>query len=118
MAALTLQCIICLKALTPLSEGAPTQPLDSLCFTGTGHYGSGRDNEHQTIGLDHFEIFICDNCWEAKRKLSIGVKLEDPKYRKRFFFSGVQVEAAFTRSRERKTRISVSDMFDPVSDGD
>lgn len=116
MAALALQCIVCLKALTPLAEAAPTQPLDSLCFTGTGHYGSSRDNEHQTIGVDHFEIFICDSCWETKRKLSIGVKLENPVRRKRFFFSGVQVEAAFTRSRERRSLISVSDMFDPVSD--
>ncbi len=116
MTPLTLQCIVCEKTLTPLSGGAPAQPLDSLCFTGTGHYGSKKDNEHQTIGLDHFEIFVCDDCWEEKRKLSIGVKLENPVRRKRFYFTGEQVEAAFTRSKERKAYITVSDMFDPVSD--
>lgn len=112
-----LQCIACEKTLAPLSGDAPIQPIDALWFTGVASYGSGRDNEHQTIGIDHYAIFVCDDCWATKRKLSVGVKLDTPVRRKKLLFTGEQVEAAFARSKKRRCRVSIRDMFEPESDG-
>ena len=116
MTTITMQCIVCDKTLEGCGSPNRTQPDDGLCFSGSLQWGSKKDNEHQNVSLDYYEIFVCDDCWEIKRKVAVGVKLENQKPRKRFLFTGEQVNAALARSRERRTYISVSDMFEPQED--
>jgi len=116
MTTITMQCIVCDKALEGCGSPNRTQPDNGLCFSGTPQWGSTKDNEHQHIGLDSYEIFVCDDCWETKRKVAVGVKLESPAPRKCFLFTGEQVHAAVSRSRERRTHVSVRDMFEPEAD--
>ena len=116
MTTITMQCIVCSKALEGCGSPNHTQPSNGLCFSGTPQWGSTKDNEHQNIGLDSYEIFVCDDCWETKRKVAVGVKLEPPTPRERFLFTGEQADTALARSKERRAYISVMDMFLPEED--
>lgn len=107
-----LQCILCEKKLAGVY--GLTQPEGALCFTGTGHYGSRHDDAHQLINVDKFGIFVCDDCWVTKaRKFAIGIKNPPPVRSERFFFSGEQVDRAFTESEETHHYVNISEMFIP-----
>lgn len=113
---ITMQCIVCDGILEGCGSPNRTQPSGGICFSGSPQWGSKKDNEHQNIGLSYYEIFVCDDCWDTKRRVAVGVKLEIPTPRKQFLFTGEQADAALARSKERQTYISVSDMFEPESD--
>lgn len=107
-----LQCILCEKKLEHCY--ALTQPVGALSFTGTGHYGSRHDQCNQLINVDKFEIFVCDDCWVSKaRKMAVGIKSDPPVPRKNLFFSGEQVEKAFTESEKLREYVHIEDMFKP-----
>ena len=110
---IAMQCIICKDKLERCY--GPAQPVGALCFSGSAHYGSTKDMEHQIVGLDYYEIFICDPCWTDRRELAIGVKKETP-LPKRLYFTGKQIEAAFAESKHTQEHVRIGDMFTPETD--
>ena len=110
---IVMQCIICKNKLDRCY--GPAQPVGALSFSGSAHYGSTKDMEHQIVGLDYYEIFICDRCWETTREFAVGVKKETPRTT-RLFFTGKQIEAAFAESEKQQEHVHIRDMFTPETD--
>jgi len=64
-----MKCFVC---LVELRKEHTCQPIDALCFSGDGHYGSNFDREAMTLDFSKFEIFICDKCFDARKSLVVG----------------------------------------------
>ena len=111
---ITLICIVCKTSLKRLH--GPTHPEDAVCFSGGAPYGSRHDQDHQIVGLDFYEIFVCDDCWpEVRRTAAVGVKKNQPTPVPNLHFSGKQVDAAFTRAEADRNHVDISEMYDGES---
>lgn len=93
-----MHCIVCKNSLAPLGSetAAHPHPAGALVFHGTAPFGSRYDTDPKEIGLDHFEIYICDDCWQERRALSVGVKVHTKT--ERLFYSGSKVADALQKT--------------------
>ncbi len=103
-----MQCIVCKKKLERLYE--PTHPNGALCFTGSASYGSIHDQDQQIIGLDYYEIFVCDECWPEARVAAVGVKKAYPARQSHRYFSGEQIQAGFELAHREKRHVQADEM--------
>ena len=104
-------CIACQKALKRLH--GPTHPEGAVCFQGGAPFGSRHDTDGHIIGLDYYEIFVCDDCWPVIRgRYAVGVKRGKPQRVTNTYFSPEQVDNAFAESKNKQKYIQISEMYD------
>lgn len=109
-------CIACKKSFSRVY--APTHPEGAVCFSGGAPYGSIHDQDNQIVGLDRYEIFVCDECWpEVRRTFAVGVKRVYPNRVSDLHFSPEQVDAAFEKAKANKHVVEISEMYDGETDG-